>query len=161
MHEHIVQIKQQLIDNIISCHPGFFEQLVVELLLKMGYGYDKNAGVVTSGTHDGGIDGFISEDKLGLDLIYIQAKRNSYTNKVGRPEIQQFIGAMGNVQKGVFITTSTYTKAALEFAKQQQQKSIKLIDGDALANYMVKYSIGIESVKKFNIYKINSDYFNE
>ena len=157
--EHLSQIKQQLIDNIMSNPPDFFERLVVELLLKMGYGYDKKSGIVTGGSHDNGIDGIISEDKLGLDLIYIQAKRYSHTNKVGRKELQAFIGAMGHIQKGVFITTSTYTKEAFSFGNQQQQKSIKLIDGDLLADYMVKYGIGVESVKTFNIYKIDSDYF--
>ena len=159
--EHLQQIKQQLLDNIMSNHPDFFEQLVVELLLKMGYGYDKKSGIVTGGSHDNGIDGIISEDKLGLDLIYIQAKRYSNTNKVGRKELQAFIGAMGHIQKGVFITTSSYTKEALTFATQQQQKSVKLIDGESLTDYMVKYGIGVESVKTFNIYKINSDYFRE
>lgn len=159
--EHLHQIKQQLLDNIMSNHPDFFEQLVVELLLKMGYGYDKKSGIVTGGSHDNGIDGIISEDKLGLDLIYIQAKRYSSTNKVGRKELQAFIGAMGHIQKGVFITTSSYTKEALTFSTRQQQKSVKLIDGELLTDYMVKYGIGIESVKTFNIYKINSDYFRE
>ena len=159
--EHLNQIKQQLLDNVMANHPSFFEQLVVELLLKMGYGYDKKSGIVTGGSHDNGIDGIISEDKLGLDLIYIQAKRYSNTNKVGRKELQAFIGAMGHIQKGVFITTSSYTKEASAFGTQQQQKNIKLIDGELLADYMVKYGIGVESVKSFNIYKINSDYFKE
>ncbi len=157
--EHLSQIKQQLLDNIMDNPPDFFERLVVELLLKMGYGYDKKSGIVTGGSHDNGIDGIISEDKLGLDLIYIQAKRYASGNKVGRKELQAFIGAMGHIQKGVFITTSTYTKEATAFGTQQQQKSIKLIDGDLLADFMVKYGIGVESVKIFNIYKIDSDYF--
>ena len=157
--EHIDQTKQELLDRILNEDPSFFEQLVVDLLLKMGYGYDKNSGVVTGGSHDNGIDGIISEDKLGLDLIYIQAKRFSPNNKVGRKDLQAFIGAMGNIQKGVFITTSTYTKEASTFGKQQQQKNIKLIDGDMLAEYMIRYQIGVECVKTFDIYKIDSDYF--
>ena len=157
--EHIDQTKQEILDRILNESPSFFEQLVVDLLLKMGYGYDKNSGVVTGGSHDNGIDGIISEDKLGLDLIYIQAKRFSANNKVGRKDLQAFIGAMGNIQKGVFITTSTYTKEASAFGKQQQQKNIKLIDGDMLAEYMIKYQIGVECVKTFDIYKIDSDYF--
>lgn len=159
--EHLQQIKQQLLENILANHPDFFEELVVQLLLKMGYGYDKNSGIVTGGSHDNGIDGIISEDKLGLDLIYIQAKRYSITKKVSRKELQAFIGAMGHIQKGVFITTSSYTREARTFGLQQQQKNIKLIDGNLLADYLVKYNIGVESVKTFNIYKINSDYFNE
>ena len=159
--EHIEQIKQELLERILNEHPNFFEQLVVDLLLKMGYGYDKNSGVVTGGSHDNGIDGVISEDKLGLDLIYIQAKRFGRNNKVGRKELQAFIGAMGHIQKGVFITTSSYTKEAYEFGILQQQKSIKLIDGEHLVEYMVKHGVGVECVKSFNIYKIDSDYFGE
>lgn len=157
--EHFSQVKQQLLENIMSNRPDFFERLVVELLLKMGYGYDKKAGIVTGGSHDNGIDGIISEDKLGLDLIYIQAKRYASNNKVGRKELQAFIGAMGHIQKGVFITTSTYTKEAFAFGAQQQQKSIKLINGDDLAEYMVKFKIGVECVKTFDIYKIDTEYF--
>lgn len=157
--EHISQTKQELLDKILNQSPSFFEQLVVDLLIEMGYGYDKKSGVVTGGSHDNGIDGIISEDKLGLDLIYIQAKRFSAGNKVGRKDLQAFIGAMGNIQKGVFITTSTYTKEALAFGQQQQQKNIKLIDGNTLAEYMIKYKIGVESVKTFDIFRINTDYF--
>ncbi len=99
-NEHISTVKQQLLDAIMNQHPSFFEHIVVDLLLKMGYGYDRSSGVVTGGSHDGGIDGVIYEDKLGLDMIYIQAKRYSQRNKVGRKEVQAFIGAMGNIQKG-------------------------------------------------------------
>ena len=159
--EHIEQIKQELLERILNEHPNFFEQLVVDLLLKMGYGYDRSSGVVTGGSHDNGIDGIISEDKLGLDLIYIQAKRFASNNKVGRKELQAFIGAMGHIQKGVFITTSSYTKEAYKYGVQQQQKSIKLIDGDLLVEYMVKHGVGVECVKSFNIYKIDLDYFGE
>ena len=160
IEEHIQQIKAQLLENIMNNHPDFFEHLVVELLLKMGYGYDKKSGIVTGGSHDGGVDGIISEDKLGLDLIYLQAKRYASSNKVGRKELQAFIGAMGFVQKGVFITTSSFTREAASFGAQQQQKSIKLIDGDMLAEYMVKYQIGVESVKEYYIYKVDTDYFD-
>lgn len=160
-NEHIEQIKQELLERILNEHPGFFEQLVVDLLLKMGYGYDKDSGIVTGGPHDNGIDGVISEDKLGLDLIYIQAKRFGINNKVDRKELQAFIGAMGHIQKGVFITTSSYTTKAYKFGIQQQQKNIKLIDGEHLVEYMVRYGVGVECVKSFNIYKIDSAYFGE
>lgn len=161
MQEHLSNVKQQLLDLIIDNHPSFFERLVVDLLLQMGYGYDRSSGVVTGASHDNGIDGIISEDKLGLDLIYIQAKRYSASNKVGRKELQAFIGAMGHIQKGVFITSSSFTKEAYEFGTKQQQKNIKLIDGDMLAEFMVKYKIGVESVKEFHIYKIDNDYFQD
>lgn len=139
--------------------PEFFEHLIVELLLKMGYGYDSDSGIVVGGSHDGGIDGIINEDKLGLSLIYIQAKRYSSENSVGRREIQSFVGAMQNVHKGVFITTSSFTREAMEFAEHQQQKSLKLIDGEMLTRLMVKYEVGIIGQQSLKIYKIDNLYF--
>ncbi len=159
--EHILTLKQQLLDAIMNQHPSFFERMVVDLLLKMGYGYDRNSGVVTGGSHDGGIDGIIYEDKLGLDLIYIQAKRYAANNKVGRKEVQAFIGAMENIQKGVFITTSSFTKEAKTFGEQQQQKHVKLIDGIMLTDLMVKYGVGVDTVQSFCVYKLSTDYFIE
>jgi restriction system protein len=132
----------------------------MDLLLKTGYGYDKNAGVVAGRSHEGGVDGIISEDKLGLDLIYIQAKRYSGSNTVGSKEVQAFVGAMENVQKGVFITTSKYTKEAVLFI-ERQSKSIKLIDGKLLADLLVKYQVGINVVQTLSLYKIDSDYYGE
>lgn len=158
--EHIESIKQQVLDSISNNSPKFFEHLVLDLLLKMGYGYGKQAGVVTGRPHDGGIDGIISEDKLGLDLIYIQAKRYTSKNKVGRNELQAFIGAMEHIQKGVFITTSGFTKEAIQFMNKQQQKSIKLIDGGLLAELLVKYEVGVIPAQSLKIYKIDTDYFN-
>lgn len=159
LEEHLSTIRQQLLEMIINNSPSFFEQLVVDLLLKMGYGYDQNSGIVVGKSHDGGIDGIISEDKLGLDLIYLQAKRYSNKNTVGRKEIQAFVGAMENVQKGVFITTSKFTKEAIIFA-DRQQKNIKLIDGELLVKLIVKYEVGINAVQTLTLYKIDSDYFN-
>ena len=103
LQEHLQNIRQQVFDSVLNNSPEFFEHLVVDLLLKMGYGYDKNSGIVTGKPHDGGIDGIISEDKLGLDLIYIQAKRFANGNKVTRHDLQAFIGAMEHINKGVFI----------------------------------------------------------
>ena len=156
---HIADLKQRIRDLIASNTPEFFEHLVVELLLKMGYGYDEHSGIVTGRSHDGGIDGIISEDKLGLGLIYIQAKRYSKANKVGRKEIQAFVGAMEHIQKGVFITTSAFTREAITFAEKQQQKSIKLIDGEDLTELLIKNEIGIQPNHLFAIYKIDSDYY--
>ena len=152
-------IKRQILDHILDCHPSFFEQLVVNLLLKMGYGSDELSGRVIGKSHDGGIDGVIYEDKLGLSKIYIQAKRNDSSNTIGRPLLQAFVGAMQDVQKGVFITTSTFTKEARNYAEKQQQKSMKLIDGDLLAELMIKYGIGLEKVQTYTVYKINEDFF--
>lgn len=159
--EHIDSIKQQVFDSVMNNTPSFFEHLVMDLLLEMGYGADKSSGVVTGRSHDGGIDGIISEDKLGLDLIYIQAKRYEPSNKVGRKEIQAFIGAMENVRKGVFITTSSFTNEAITFIDKQQQKSIKLIDGKFLSDLLVRYRIGVSVAQTFSLYKIDTDYFAE
>lgn len=159
--KYIQDLRKTILEKIMNCHPAFFEQLVVDLLIRMGYGYDTNSGRVVGGSHDGGIDGVISEDKLGLSLIYIQAKRNANGNNVGSKEIQAFVGAMQNIQKGVFITTSAFTPSAKRFAEQQQQKNLKLIDGIMLSDLMVKYKIGLEVAEQYPIYKINEDYYAE
>ena len=158
-HLYKVNIKRQILEHIMDCHPSFFEQLVIDLLLEMGYGADELSGQVLGKAHDGGIDGVIYEDMLGLSKIYIQAKRNDSKNTIGRPLLQAFVGAMEDVQKGVFITTSSFTKEAREYAKKQQQKSLKLIDGDLLAELMIKYGIGLEKVESYTVYKINEDYY--
>ena len=153
------RLKKQILDHIVECHPSFFERLVVDLLLEMGYGSDELSGRVIGKSHDGGIDGVIYEDKLGLSKIYIQAKRNDIGNTIGRPLLQAFVGAMQDVQKGVFITTSSFTKEARNYAEKQQQKSLKLIDGDLLAELMIKYGIGLEKIQTYTVYKINEDFF--
>lgn len=158
--EHMNSIKSQVFEKILSNSPDFFEHLVMDLLLKMGYGCDRDSGVVTGRSHDGGIDGIINEDKLGLDLIYIQAKRYGEGNTVGRKEVQAFVGAMENVQKGVFITTSKFTKEAIGFV-ERQSKNIKLINGELLAELVVKYQVGINVVETLSLYKVDSDYYGE
>lgn len=125
----------------------------------MGYGYDSKSGITVGGPHDGGIDGIINEDKLGLDLIYLQAKRYKESQKIGSKDLQAFVGAMENVQKGVFITTSSFTSEAKKFVNRQQQKSIKIIDGKLLAELMVKYEVGVKVNQIFNIYKMDTSYF--
>ena len=158
-NEHLKNIYLQLTENIMEKPPAFFERLVVDLLLKMGYGYDNCAGIAVGGSHDNGIDGIISEDKLGLSLIYLQAKRYNKKNTVGRQEIQSFVGAMQKIQKGVFITTSSFTSEALKYAKEQQQKSLKLIDGPLLTELMVKYEVGVVSQQSLKIYRLDNLYF--
>jgi len=159
---HIKEIEKKLLEQVLNHGSSFFEQLIVDLLIKMGYGYGEDAGTVTGGTRDGGIDGIISEDKLGLDLIYLQAKRYDLNNKVPPKEIQAFVGAMQNVQKGVFITTGSFSKAAEEYAVNgKHAKSIKLIDGKQLTSLMVKSGLGVGKIKEVSLYKINSDYFDE
>lgn len=158
--EHVSNIQQQIFDLVLKNSPTFFEHLVVELLVKMGYGYDRDSGVVVGNSHDGGIDGIINEDKLGLDLIYVQAKRYATDSTIGRKELQAFVGAMENVQKGVFITTSKFSKEAIDFVKRQQ-KRIKLIDGSLLSDLLVKYQIGINIVNTISLYKVDTDYYGE
>lgn len=157
--QHRNNLKQELLELILNSEPSFFEQMVVELLLKMGYGWDeKESGVVRGKVGDAGIDGIIYEDRLGLGKIYIQAKRYNKTS-IGRPEIQQFIGAMENNKKGVFITTSTFTKQAKEFVNRQV-KDIALIDGDMLTDLLLTSNIGISITATISIYQIDRDYFD-
>ena len=158
-HGYLGNLKHSLLEKVRECHPSFFEKLVVDLLLAMGYGCDDKSGQIIGKSHDGGIDGIISEDKLGLNLIYIQAKRYNGGNSVGRPEIQRFIGAMQKAEKGVFITTSKFTKEALDFANAESRKHIRLIDGDVLVELMIKHSVGLERIKEYIVFKIDEDYF--
>lgn len=148
-----------MLQKIKECPPKFFERLVIDLLLAMGYGGSRlGAGKVIGSTGDGGIDGIINEDKLGLDSIYVQAKR--WNGNVGSPEIQRFAGALQGkrAKKGVFITTSSFTKDASDYVSKIDSKII-LIDGETLANLMIEYNIGTAKVNAYEIKKIDSDYF--
>jgi restriction system protein len=154
-------LAQELIELVKKASPRFFEQLVVELLLKMGYGGSlKDAGKAIGQSGDGGIDGIIKEDKLGLDVIYIQAKR--WENVVGSKEIRNFVGSLvgQKANKGVFITTSGYTKDALEYVKTITHKVI-LIDGEMLSQLMIENNVGVSGVINYEVKKIDSDYFVE
>lgn len=154
------KLAEEILENILNKDSRFFERLVVDLLLKMGYGeFRPDAGKTTAPTNDGGIDGIINEDRLGLDKIAIQAKRYDKSNKIGTPLLQSFVGAlMGKgVTKGVFITTSSFTPGAIDYAKNQ---SIILIDGDKLADLMIEYNVGTFTSHSYEIKRIDSDYFN-
>lgn len=158
-------IERDLIEDVLEKvkhqSPAFFEHLVVDLLVKMGYGGSfENSAQVTQYTNDNGIDGIIYEDKLGLDKIYVQAKR--WENQVSRPKIQEFAGALvgQNANKGVFITTSTYSKEARQYVQGIQQK-IVLIDGRELAAYMIEYNVGVNTKKVYEVKRIDNDYFEE
>ncbi len=145
---------------IKNCSPAFFERLVVELLVKMGYGGSrKDAARAVGQSGDGGIDGIIDEDRLGLDAVYIQAKR--WEGTVGRPEIQKFIGAlMGKrAKKGIFITSSGFSFDATAFISTIEYR-IVLIDGKRLAELMIDYDIGVTEVSSYKIKRIDSDYFD-
>ena len=156
---HIATLGSELLQQIQNNHPSFFERLIVDLLIKMGYGYDSQSGIVVGGPHDGGIDGVIYEDKLGLDLIYLQAKKYNSDNTVGVKDLHTFVGAMQNVQKGVFITTSSFSRDAVKFVEQQQQKSLKLIDGELLISLMIKHEVGVKVDTEIKLYKLDSLYF--
>lgn len=154
-------LSQDLLLKIRACSPSFFESLVVELLVKMGYGGSiKDAGRSIGRSGDEGIDGIIKEDKLGLDVVYIQAKR--WENVVGRPEIQKFVGALAGqgAKKGVFITTSKYTNEAREYQPRNETK-IVLIDGEQLADLMIDYNLAVSTIRTYEIKRIDNDYFDE
>lgn len=151
-----------LLQRVLDMSPNFFEKLVLDLLLNMGFGSrNKEMAIVTPTSHDNGVDGIIPEDALGLDKIYIQAKR--YTdNPVSKPEIHKFIGALDEQKatKGVFITTSKFTSGAVETANKASKK-IVLIDGKSLADYMIEYNVGVSEKKIYEVKKLDSDYFEE
>lgn len=162
------KIKDALIDDLLSeimkQSPTFFEHLVVTLLTKMGYGSSlKGAGTVTKSTGDEGIDGIIREDKLGFNLIYIQAKRWDRNSTVGRPELQKFVGALAGqgAIKGLFITTAQFTKEAREYANKQHTTKIILIDGNALAELMIEHNVGVSVEAIYSIKRIDSDFFDD
>jgi restriction system protein len=153
------QLKDDLLNQIMNTNPLFFEKLVLDVLVAMGYGGSKSeAARITKMGGDGGIDGIINEDTLGLDIIYIQAKR--WENNIGRPEIQKFAGALlgKNATKGVFITTSRYSQEALDYASSLAT-NIVLIDGNRLASLMIEYNVGVSIHHTYEIKKIDTDYF--
>ncbi|MBN56321.1 restriction endonuclease [Thalassolituus sp. UBA3500] len=150
----LAQVKRQT--------PEFFEKLVVELMLAMGYGgWSEKAGQATQYTNDGGVDGIINEDPLGLDTIYLQAKR--YTgNSVGRPDVQAFVGAleMKRARKGVFITTSRFSRDAIDYVNMIE-KRVVLIDGMQLAELMIRYDLGVTVKDTYQVKSLDTDYFAE
>lgn len=151
----------ELLQSIKECSPSFFERLVIDLLVKMGYGGTrKDAGAAIGKSGDGGIDGIIKEDRLGLDAIYIQAKR--WENPVGRPEIQKFAGALQGqrAKKGVFLTTSAFSSEAHDYVSRIESK-IVLIDGNLLANLMMDHNVGVSSIAAYELKRVDTDYFTE
>ena len=152
------------LQKVLEQSAQFFEHLVLDLLLKMGYGGSlSDAGLVTKYSHDDGIDGIIKEDKLGLDKIYIQAKRYNTANTIVKPQIQQFVGALDEqkASKGVFITTSSYSSEARKYAEEKASKKIVLIDGQELARYMIEYNVGVSLKHVYEVKRIDSDYFED
>jgi len=155
-------LADELLEQVKSCSPAFFERLVVELLVAMGYGGSiEDAGQAVGKSGDGGIDGIIKEDKLGLDTVVIQAKKWT-DSSIGRPDVQAFVGSMAGrrARKGVFITTSSFSKQAVEYVGQIQERVV-LIDGDMLASLMIDHNIGVAAYRSFVVKKMDSDYFEE
>lgn len=153
-------LEAELLEQVKGSTPAFFERLVIDLLVSMGYGGSRrDAGRAIGKSGDGGIDGIIKEDKLGLDVIYIQAKR--WEGTVGRPEIQKFAGALQGqrANKGVFITTSNFSREAEEYANIISSKII-LINGEQLTSFMVDHNVGVSPISTFEIKRIDSDYFD-
>jgi restriction system protein len=156
-------LAQEVLDRVIKLDPTHFERLVVDLLVKMGYGGSiKDAGRAIGRSGDEGIDGTIKEDKLGLDIIYLQAKRWQPGIVVGRPELQKFVGALAGqgAKKGVFITTSSFTKDAIEYSPKNETK-IVLIDGQQLAQLMIDYNLGVALQQIYEVKKLDNDYFGD
>lgn len=152
-------LADELLTEVVKLSPTAFEQMVIDLLSKMGYGAFENAGTTTAVTGDEGIDGIIMEDKLGFSLIYMQAKKWDLKSTVGRPDVQSFVGAIsGKGGKGLFVTTAKFSKQAIDYAKHQH---IILIDGKKLTKLMIEHNFGVSVKRIFEIKAIDTDVFNE
>lgn len=156
------QLKDEILEKILENDYRFFEYLILDLMEKMNYGTRYDNGRVMKMSNDGGIDGIINQDILGLDKIYLQAKRYKQGNNVGAPEMQGFVGslAMHGATKGVFVTTSHFTQQALEVIQLIKDKTIIAIDGNKLLSLMIEFNLGVSTKHTYNIKKIDIDYFN-
>tara|TARA_B100000378_G_scaffold270356_1_gene259480 strand:+ start:833 stop:1690 length:858 start_codon:yes stop_codon:yes gene_type:complete len=149
----------ELLNRLLAKSPTFFEQTVVDLLVAMGYGGAEGQARVTSASNDGGIDGIIDQDTLGLSRVYIQAKRYSPDNAVNRPELQAFVGALsGKADGGVFITTGRFSPGARQYSEAVPTRII-LIDGDRLTSLMIQFGIGVQTKQTVKIVEIDEDFF--
>jgi restriction system protein len=156
-------LRADLLDRIAKNSPAFFEQLIVDLLVAMGYGGShKNASAQLGRSGDGGVDGVINEDRLGLDRVYVQAKRYSAGNAVGRPDVQAFVGSLVGLgaSKGVFVTTSTFSAQARDFVKHLSQRVV-LLDGASLADLMIEHGIGVRTSRTIAFRRLDEDFFEE
>lgn len=153
-------LQRELLERILEQSPSFFERLVVTLLSKMGYGSEGTLAKAIGKSGDGGIDGVIHQDRLGLDVVYIQAKRYDTQSQIGRPELQAFVGSLAGHQstKGVFVTTSYFSKPALEYLKTIQTRIVP-IDGKRLVELMIEHEVGTRVAQKFLVNKIDEDFF--
>ncbi|MBS1847375.1 MAG: restriction endonuclease [Actinobacteria bacterium] len=152
-------VAAELLEHLLDQDPEFFEHAVVELLLAMGYGGAGGRGMTTALSHDGGIDGVIDQDVLGLDKVYVQAKRYAPGNAVQRPEVQGFVGALtGKASRGVFITTSRFSPGAVEWVAGVPMQII-LIDGERLADLMIEFNVGVQTARTYRVVEVDEDFF--
>lgn len=155
-----VTVAKDLLERLRDKEPAFFEQAVVDLLMAMGYGGAGGGGMATQLVNDGGIDGVIDQDVLGLNKVYIQAKRYGSGNSVGRPELQGFVGALsGKADRGVFITTSTFSPSAREYAEHSTSSRLILIDGNRLTDLMIRFGVGVQIKNTFHVVEVDEDFF--
>jgi len=153
------EVATDLLTRLQGKEPGFFEQAVVDLLLAMGYGGTTGTGNVTQLSNDGGIDGVIDQDILGLNRVYIQAKRYADGNTVGRPDLQAFVGALsGKADSGVFITTSRFSEGAQTYAENVPTRII-LINGKRLTSLMIRYGVGVQARETYKVVEVDEDFF--
>lgn len=156
-------LRDELIERVLQNSPGFFEEVIVALLVAMGYGGSrKNAATQLGRSGDGGVDGVINEDRLGLDRVYVQAKRYGAGSTVGRPEVQGFVGSLVGLgaTKGVFVTTSTFSSQATEFVRHLSQRVI-LLDGPRLADLMIEHNVGVRVSRAVEFKRLDEDFFSE
>ncbi|WP_343685568.1 restriction endonuclease [Asticcacaulis sp.] len=156
-------LREELLDRILQNSPSFFEQIIVDLLVSMGYGGSHvDAAKKLGRSGDGGIDGIINEDRLGLDRVYIQAKRYAIGNSVGRPDVQGFVGSLVGLgaSKGVFVTTSSFSHQAKDFVRHLSQRVV-LIDGQTLANLMIEHGVGVRTYRVVEFKRLDEDFFND
>jgi len=154
-------LRADLLQRVLEQSPSFFERLIVDLLVAMGYGGSHDDAARQLGkSGDGGIDGIIDEDRLGLDRIYVQAKRYAISSSVGRPEVQGFVGSLVGLgaSKGVFVTTSSFSKQAIDYGKALQQRVI-LIDGARLSELMVEFGVGVRTSRTLEVKRLDEDFF--
>lgn len=154
-------LQNRLLEKIYNNNADYFEKLVINLLLQMGYGYNEKSGQKVGQSHDGGIDGIIYEDELYLEKIYVQAKRYKSGNNISIEKIQSFVGAIGQGAKGVYITTSDFTSEARKYVEQQTIAKLSLINGDMLSELIIKHKLGLKVVETYCIYEIDEDFYTE
>lgn len=156
-------LRDDLLERILQNSPGFFEQVIVDLLVAMGYGGShKNAAMQLGRSGDGGVDGVINEDRLGLDRVYVQAKRYAPGNAVGRPEVQAFVGSLVGfgATKGVFVTTSAFSAQARDYVHRLPQRVV-LMDGQALTDLMIEHNVGVRTYRMVEFKRLDEDFFSE